>query len=105
MAIQEMVRLEIHCQSKQSSMPITDHNEETTCICHACNSIPARKSDVAVDANDFLCFLALPLPSCSKNPIMPHPPRVLQENSKYPRGCKRENNERAPKLNSQKGSL
>lgn len=47
--------------------------------------ITARKSDVVADANAFLCFPILPLPSCFKNLSMPHPPRVLEENSKYPR--------------------
>ena len=38
---------------------------------------------VVVDHDVLLHFPTLPLPSCSKNPGMPHPPRVLQENSKY----------------------
>ena len=40
---------------------------------------------VAADPDALLHFLAPPFPSCSKNPSMPHHPRVLQENSKSPR--------------------
>ena len=43
------------------------------------------KPIVVVDLDILLRFLALPFPSCSKTPSMPHSPRVLQENSKYPR--------------------
>jgi len=44
-----------------------------------------EKPVVAIDNDDLLRFPTLPLPSFSKNPSMPHPPRALQENSKYPR--------------------
>jgi len=37
------------------------------------------KPIVVVDHNVLLHFPALPFPSCSKNPSIPHPPRVLQE--------------------------
>ena len=68
---------------------------------HAIRYLQA-KPIVVVDTDALLRFNALPFPSCSKNPSMPHPPRVLQENSKYPGVWEREreNNERAPKLNS-----
>ena len=54
---------------------------------------------LTVDPDVLLCFPALPLPSYSKHPSMPHSPRVLQENSKCPRVYERENRMRAPKLN------
>jgi len=38
---------------------------------------------VVVDPHVLLCFPTLPLPYLSKNPSMPHPPRVLQEKNKY----------------------
>ena len=37
------------------------------------------KTTVVVDPDVFLCFLALPFPSFSKTPSMPHPPLMLQE--------------------------
>lgn len=50
------------------------------------------QENTIVDAHfDFIShFPAFPLPSCSKNPSMPHPPRVLQENSKYLRVWERD---------------
>ena len=66
------------------------------------NFVPARKSDVVSDLDDLLHFPSLPFPSFSKNPSMSYPPRVFRENSKSPRVWERENNERAPTLNSKK---
>lgn len=43
------------------------------------------KPTVADDFDVLLRFLSLPFPSFSKTPIMPHPLRALQENSKHPR--------------------
>ena len=51
---------------------------------HATRYLQA-KPVVAVDPDDLLHFPALHFPSFSKNPSMPHPPRELQENSKYPK--------------------
>jgi len=44
-----------------------------------------KQSDVVADANALLCFPSLPFPSFAKNPSIPYPPRVVQENSNYPR--------------------
>ena len=44
-----------------------------------------EKPVVAVDPDVLLHFPALPLPSFSKSPSMPHPLRVLQEESKSTR--------------------
>ena len=44
-----------------------------------------NKYVVVVDPDDLLYSPALPLPSFLKYPTMRHPPRVLQENFKYPR--------------------
>ena len=56
-------------------------NEENT---HATQYLQA-KPVVVVNPDVLLRFPTLPLPSFSKTPSMPHPPRVLQENSKCPR--------------------
>ena len=43
-----------------------------------------EKYVVAVDPDVLLHFIALPFLSWSKYPNMPHSPRFIQENSKYP---------------------
>jgi len=48
---------------------------------HATQYLQA-KLVVAADPNVLLRFPALPLPSCSKHPSIPHSPIVLQKNSK-----------------------
>ena len=60
------------------------HDEASEEIIHA-TLYPQENIIVAADPDVLLHFPALPLPSCSKNPSMPHPLRVLQENPKYPR--------------------
>ena len=52
------------------------------------------KYDVVVDLDVLFFFPYFPFPSCSKNPSMPHSPRVLQETvsvQEYEREREREN--------------
>lgn len=51
------------------------------------------KPIVNVDPNVLVQFSTLPFPSCSKNPSMPHPLRVLQETLSVEEG-ERERTER-----------
>ena len=61
----------MHSKTSEENIHVTQYLQE--------------KHVVVADPNVSLHFLSLPSPSYSKTPSMPHSPRLLQENSKYPR--------------------
>ena len=65
------------------------HAKTSKEIIHAIRYLQ-EKPAITIVLTVLLWFPTFPSPSCSKNPSMPHSPRVLQENSNYPRVWERE---------------